>query len=526
MIKIRVEDFKSYISGLEDNQKAFLIKGMSIDYEEEVEVEDASTGEITYEEVTKTQDYVFVEGEDLWFYSGLFPQIYRFLKGNGLTIEVEDSRDKTKPRKFEPIIFTQLAEGFALRDDYQTPVVEAILEKRRGIIFVPTRGGKTEILICSVQNFMDYRKEATYVTIIVRKSPLADNMYDRFELRGYDSVGKFYGGRKDYHTQVMVCVVNSVNNLLKKAEKGTLRRKDKHMYERIMKTNYLIVDEIQDGSAEMFQYSIKRIFEVSFPDLAIACSGTPFMVEENPDSNIRDLNIQQLFGSVIKRVNDEYLIKKNYKARGNVIWLGYRMPYPKSVPRKYDGVYRVFITNNMARNFKAVDCVKLITSYRQRCLILVNRIPHGKLFLGLLKEISGTKRCVFSSSEETYELKGSSVKRVNIDDVVRDFNAGEIDVLIGTNIYNVGVDFPGLNWMIVLAGEGYTNDILNRQRTSRVLSPKRGDNNGYIIDFVDHVHRTTMKHSRSRKDLYSLSNYNQFASEDKIEEFLKRRIKS
>ena len=510
-MKIRVEDFKSYITDTDSASVGVLITGMSVKYLEEVEVENPNTGETTFEEVTKIQNYVFEDSEGVWFYSGIFPQVYRFLVSTDIKPEVLDERDKTKPRKFEPILFTQLSEGFSLRNDYQTPVVEAILEHRRGIVFVPTRGGKTEMLICAVQNFMDYRKEQTYVTVIVRKSPLADNMYDRFEFRGYSSVGKFYGGRKDFHTQIMVCVVNSV-----------YRRKDKQLYDRLAKTNFLIVDEIQDGSADMFQYSIKRMFDINFPDLAIACSGTPFVSEQDPNSHIRDLNIQQLFGSVIKRVDDEYLIRKGYKARGNVIWLGYKMNHPKSVPRMYDRVYRLFITNNMARNYKAASAVKLITSHDQSVLVLVNRIPHGKLFLELLSQISDTKRCVFCSADETYELRGKKLHKARIDDPVFEFTSGKIDVLIGTNIYNVGVDFPGIKWLVILAGEGSENDILNRQRTSRVLSPHQGDNNGYIIDFVDSTHKTTMKHSRSRNQLYELSNYIQHTDENKIEEFLKR----
>lgn len=517
-IKLLISDFS--------DKESLLISNFSIEYEEEVAKEDREGGSYLELEV-KTKYYVEVEGEYYSFKSGLARRVFHVLLESGIglgQLNIKDSRDKTLPRELGYTIDPRLTEDFTLREDYQTPVVEAILEKRIGIIFVPTRGGKTEILINAVQNYQGNEDNRCKVTILVRKSTLAKNMSDRFEKRGFSSVGKFYDGNKEYYKDVLVCVINSVYNLVAKSEKGLkLRRDDANMHDRLLKTDILIVDEIQDGSAEMFQSVISYMFKTNRPEISVACSGTPYMRELDIHSNIRDMNITQLFGSVIKRVSDEYLIKKNYKARGNVIWMNYEMFPSEFKTRAYYLIYKKFIEENFSRNSLAATCAGHILGNGKSCLILVNRISHGKMVLSLLSKYGHGKRMVFTSAEQTCELSGNKVVPASIADPIKEFNDGRIDLLIGTNILNVGVDFPNCQWLILLAGEGNDNDILNKQRTSRVLCPQINDNNGYIIDFIDRHHSTTMKHSRSRRLLYESANYNQYADPEVLLEFLNRK---
>jgi len=525
VVYISVYDLKTFVEGM-PNDKVYLLQELfTITFEEMEDIVDERTGDVSTIRCTKKKIYLTTSDEVLWVYSGLLHYLNKYLIEMGYTqdqLTYRDFRVKTKSKELTYPIFDWITDTLRLRPDYQTPVVETILQKRRGIIFVPTRGGKTEMLICAVQNYLDNENSRGKVTIIVRKSPLADNMFDRFRLRGFESVGKLYGGRADYYCDILVCVVNSVFNVLKKEESGRLRRKDLVLFNRITSTDFLIVDEIQDGSADMFQYSLFRMMDINYPDIAVACSGTPYMNESNPSEHVRDMNIQQVFGQVIKRISDEYLIEQGYKSRGNVIWLAYKMEYPKFTMSNYTAIYKTFIVANFARNFRAVECISLIVSFNKRCLVLVNRINHGKIILDMLKNIPYNKRCVFSSAEETWELKYGKSSRTSISDVVSEFNSGGIDVLIGTNIYNVGVDFPGCKWMVLLSGEGFENDILNKQRTSRVLSPDKKDNNGYIVDFVDQLNPVTMKHSRSRKDIYENSRYNQFSDPSVLTDFLNR----
>lgn len=517
-VKLLIKDFK--------DRESLIIDQFTIPYEEEIEILDNDGNYVETEVLQKIKYYVFSDKEYYVFHAGLARRVFTVLVDLGISVDmmnIQDYRHKTLPRKLSYKLDTRVTEDMSLRDDYQTPVVQTILEKRRGIIFVPTRGGKTEMLINAVQNYQAWENPKCKVTILVRKSTLAKNMGDRFKKRGFESVGYFGDGMKEYYKDVLVCIINSAHNLIKKKETDVrLRKEDQRMYDRITGTDVLLIDEIQDAAADMFQYVTHHIQHNNFPDLLIACSGTPYMKEVDPHSNIHDMNIIQHFGSVIIKVNDEYLIAKGYKARGNVVWMNYPMEPNSFKLRQYYLVYKKFITGNFARNALAANCVGQIIAKDKQVLVLVNRIPHGKTFLSLLGKFGNHKKYVFTSAELTLELGGQTPKPSTIKDPIKDFNEGKIDVLIGTNILNVGIDFPNCQWLVLLAGEGYDNDILNKQRTSRVLCPQVHDNNGYIIDFIDRHNPITMKHSRSRRVLYESANYNQFADPQKVFEFLNR----
>jgi len=490
----------------------YLASYFSATYEDE----ETTYNELTEEEevvtVMKTKYYMFSKDNEIYIYSGLKNRFFHFLKEvvpADMQVEVIDNRTNTRPLVdlgYE--VSATLLEGITLREDYQLPVVKSILQTRRGIVFIPTRGGKTEILISAVRHYREYENPEGLVTVIVKKNTLATNFHKRFLKRGFHSAGKFYDGNKDFYSDILCCVVNSVYNVLKKEEEGNLTsRKDKEMFERIKNTDFFIVDEVQDATSEMFQYSFKRIMALKYPDLIISVSGTPFSDEFSPHSNIRDLNVIQLFGSVFAKVNDEFLIQKHYKARGNVFWMNYGTD-GNSTFGAYHKVYKKVIVDNLHRNMKAFSCAKMLLENDISVLVLVNRIEHGKNFLKLFAGMK--KNVVFTSSQEDFKLVGNQCRKVTDLSPVDDFNEGRIDALIGTNILNVGVDFPNCQFLIVLSGEGMDNDILNRQRTSRILCPNTVfNNNGYIIDFFDKYNTITEKHSYSRQELYSSSNYHQ-----------------
>lgn len=502
----------------------YLSSYFSISYEEDETIFNEKTQSEELVSVMKIKHYMFYRDGYLLIYSGLKNRFFHFLKKvipDKFELEIVDNRTNT--RYIDSLgyeVSESILEGITLREDYQLPVVKQILKNRRGIVFIPTRGGKTEILISAVKHYKKFENPNGNITVIVKKEKLATNFHNRFVKRGFDSAGKFYDGNKDYYSDVLCCVVNSVYNVLKKEEEGNLiSRKDKQMFERIKNTDFFIVDEVQDASSEMFQYVFKRMMKLNYPDLLISVSGTPFSDEYSPHSNIRDLNVIQLFGSVFAKVNDEYLIQKKYKARGNVFWMNYGSD-GSSVMGAYHKIYKKLIVDNVYRNLKAYSCIELLMERNLPVLVLVNRIEHGKNFLKLFS--NSKKNVVFTSSKENYKLFGKNCRKVEDISPVDDFNEGNIDVLIGTNILNVGVDFPNCQFLVVLSGEGMDNDILNRQRTSRILCPNSiFNNNGYIIDFFDQHNKITRNHSFSRQELYNSSNYNQFFEDKDFLELLK-----
>ena len=77
---------------------------------------------------------------------------------------------------------------------------------------------------------------------------------------------------------------------------------------------------------------------------------------------------------------------------------------------------------------------------------------------------------------------------------------GEINVLIGSTILDVGVDVPAVG-MVILAGAGKT-EVALRQRIGRGLRAKKsGPNVCFVIDFDDPWSKHTATHALMRRNV-------------------------
>jgi len=75
---------------------------------------------------------------------------------------------------------------------------------------------------------------------------------------------------------------------------------------------------------------------------------------------------------------------------------------------------------------------------------------------------------------------------------------GEIDVLIGSTILDVGVDVPSVG-VVILAG-GFKAEYSIRQRIGRGLREKKsGPNVAFIVDFTDEHNNHLRGHAQERK---------------------------
>ena len=83
---------------------------------------------------------------------------------------------------------------------------------------------------------------------------------------------------------------------------------------------------------------------------------------------------------------------------------------------------------------------------------------------------------------------------------MKKLESGEINVLIGTNILDVGVDVPSIG-MVILAAGGKA-EVQLRQRIGRGLRRKKtGKNITYIIDFQDSFNQHLLKHAKTRQEI-------------------------
>jgi superfamily II DNA or RNA helicase len=120
-------------------------------------------------------------------------------------------------------------------------------------------------------------------------------------------------------------------------------------------------------------------------------------------------------------------------------------------------------------------------------LVLFHSLKHGAM---LHKLISNRMNCVLLSG------KDSQKRRQKAKD---DLEAGKINCVIASKVYDIGVDIPSLSGLIV-ASSGKSS-VRALQRIGRVIRRYPGKSQAAVIDFADqapYLH----EHAIARKRVY------------------------
>jgi superfamily II DNA or RNA helicase len=142
--------------------------------------------------------------------------------------------------------------------------------------------------------------------------------------------------------------------------------------------------------------------------------------------------------------------------------------------------------NNAERNRSIVAEATRAARHKLSCMILIQQKAHGHLLRQMLTE--NKVRAVFIDGDNNQDERKKALKQLA---------SGDIDVLIGSTILDVGVDVPAVG-MVILGGGGKA-EVALRQRIGRGLrAKKKGPNIAYIVDFFDEHNRYLKDHSMQR----------------------------
>jgi superfamily II DNA or RNA helicase len=147
----------------------------------------------------------------------------------------------------------------------------------------------------------------------------------------------------------------------------------------------------------------------------------------------------------------------------------------------------VGIVQNSLRNKHIVVEAIRAQRYGLTTMILVQRQDHGEIINQMLTKAGVRSRYIFGKHEQTERQAAlQALKR------------GEIDVLIGSTILDVGVDVPAVG-MVILAGGGKA-EVALRQRIGRGLREKKNGlpNVCFIVDFTDDFNNHLKDHAKQR----------------------------
>ena len=245
---------------------------------------------------------------------------------------------------------------------------------------------------------------------------------------------------------------------------------------------FVIAEEAHEsGSNEYFEV-MKHCKNAHY---RLALTATPFM-KDDEEANIR---LMACSGPVGITVSEKELIDKGIMAKPYFMFVNNPRPdgvFPSTV---YTVAYDKGIVHNEERNTDIVDKCKWGSDKKLPTLVLVNRVEHGNILKKKLEEQGLKVDFIYGADEE--EDRKFSLKRLE---------NGDIDVLIGTNILDVGVDVPSIG-MIILAAGGKA-EVQLRQRIGRGLRRKKtGKNVTFIVDYCDAFNKHLGKHFMARQSI-------------------------
>lgn len=386
-----------------------------------------------------------------------------------------------------PEIDENILEGITLRN-YQIEGISSALAHQRGIIQVHTGGGKTEMMIGVTRFLLD--STDMNILLCVPTTNLLYQTYDRMIKRGIlpEDISMLGDGNKiDVSKRVAIATVQSAYKRLDS---------DENYMEWLSKVDCLMLDEAHHSKCRTWSTLIDRVA----PTYLLGFSAEPF--HRDKDHLVPDLVLRGLLGPVIHRVTMDYLVEHGYLAK----------PYVLAIDTKYKGnILRVIdwavvnkngIVNNSLRNELIRDISATLINEDKRPLILVQQIAHGKELAKAISKLGYNVYMMTGGRTINIFLDGNLLDTYvdNDNTVIKDFNEGKIDALIGTSTLDEGVDIPALS-AVILAGGG-KGRLKVVQRLGRALRPKAGDNTAFIIDFRDRFNIVTKAHFNKRKELY------------------------
>lgn len=264
---------------------------------------------------------------------------------------------------------------------------------------------------------------------------------------------------------------------------------DKHMRLRLVTIEILkrfelvIAEEAHEISGQSFYKVMEACTNAHY---RMALTATPFM----KDDEEANLMLLAACGPVAIQISEEMLIQRGILAKPYFKFL--KLPEerrPKGLARStpYQPAVERGIVGFEYRN-------KLITAellrakrYGLNAMVLVQRTDHGDILQNMLEHAG--LRVAFIQGENNQKERKAALAALG---------RGEIDVLIGTNILDVGVDVPSVG-MIVIAGGGKA-EVQYRQRIGRGLREKKiGPNVAFIIDVYDELNNHLKAHAGERQ---------------------------
>jgi len=413
-------------------------------------------------------------------FSGLRSRVEGVLKKRNYN--VTHTRKDFKPLETNLDLLTEEDLGNLENRDDQIAVMGLVCDHPDGfIVKAPTGWGKS-YLICQVAQVLPTAR----IAIVAPGQEIVKTLYKRLKRRIRD-VG-IVGGGENHITRITVSTMESIHKL--------------DTYE----WDLLLFDEVHKAAAPATSNNVASIFNRT------KCVG----LSASPDgrSDGADLVTEALFGPIIYEVDYNEGVE-----RGAVVPIKVKMYKVDVGPsRKFNSVAatnRNGLWRNEARNKLIAKLAKQIPEDEQ-VLITVGTVEHA-LFLRehlpdfevVFSHMTNKTMLKWYHEERFQKIKGfykGELMKGRREALRVAFEKGELKRAIATSLWNTGVDFQQLKYLI--RADGMASDILSTQTPGRLSRTNDGKKDcGYLIDFIDAFHPSLDRRSQQRRRHYLKHNW-------------------
>ena len=360
----------------------------------------------------------------------------------------------------------------------------------RGVINVATGGGKTEIA-CALAKY--YNVPTLFVNDRIKH---AEQATKRFKKYGIDC-GLLGGGVKDTDHLVVSAVATSLYT--------GIRNCDEDVQRVLSECQLLIFDECHHLASNMWS----RVGDNCPSSMRIGLSATAF--DDPNERYFQDMLLIGQTGEVVCYVPPRWLIERGFIAEPLIHYTAINTPRPDTMD--WQKVYSQGITKNNYRNNVTAGYATTLRNYGFKVLILVQRIEHGKILLGLIQDPS----VVFSFGGEQmfrWDVEKATTVEVKMtsEELSTRFEAQTTGILIGSTVYDESIDLPSMT-ALIMAGGGK-----KFRRTGQRIGRAAHSSNEFVhvFEFWDFQHPYLQKHSRQRLNVYNSLEYKAYKGLDQF----------
>jgi superfamily II DNA or RNA helicase len=479
------------------------------------EVEDIVRSLLSYMVDGAEQQFAFTQGT--WdgrstFYESknhTFPAGFVYMVHKELMRRKYDVRLIRKPHHAPLGVESPIVDEFGNDNpdyDYQMKALKAVEKHGRGIIQVATGGGKSKIaklvmmrfkrptLFLTTRGVLMYQMQRQIDKLSGVVSGLIGDGQERM-VKGINlgMVQSLVQALEEPSLDVEIrAVVKSIHRSKKKDENmspAEVRKiaqvrfdektKKRNRYLAFLETIEVVIGEEAHEAGGNSYYEILR--HCKNASIRVALTATPFM-RDSAEDNMR---LMAAFGSILIQISEEELINRGILAKPHFKFVVSK-PHPKLF--RTSPWQRAYQFGYMENQFMHKDIIRdalMAKRYGLPVLTLIQRMDHGEVLLKKMQHLG--LRVIFLRGKDNQEERERALGALG---------RGEVDVIIGSTIVDVGVDVPAIG-LVQLAGGGKA-EVALRQRIGRGLRAKKGmPNHAFIVHYSCANNITLAEHAKS-----------------------------